>query len=83
MQANGQGPALSASDADLDVVLDRPPFDPGMSVWAEIAEKELKERENESAHRKLSRYEARMIWLAAQEMLCPLRTGPFETGVFG
>lgn len=63
----GKAPLLSASDADLDVLLDRPPFDLGMSVWAEIAEKELKERENESAHRKLSRYEARMIWLAAQE----------------
>jgi hypothetical protein len=65
-QRLGKNPLLFASDADLDDLLDVPPFDPSMSVWAEIAETELRQRENESAHRKLSRYAARAIWLAAQ-----------------
>lgn len=65
-QQMGKTPLLFASDADLDDLLDVPQFDLSKSVWAEFAETELNERENESAHRKLSRYAARTTWLAAQ-----------------
>jgi hypothetical protein len=63
----GNSPLLAASDADLVALLDVLPLDPRMSVWADLAEKELAERESESAHRQLARYAARKIWLRAQE----------------
>lgn len=66
-QRMGDSPLLAASDADLFALLDVLPLDPRMGVWACIAEKELEERENESAHRKLSRHAARMTWLQAQK----------------
>lgn len=63
----GNTPLLAASDAELVALLDVLPLNACMDVWAQFAEKELEERENESGHRKLLRYSARMTWLKAQE----------------